>query len=273
MGQHWERYQKLSDSSCRTLVKISFIPAFAHTVSGWGGSLPPGGSVKCLSHTWHNTREKKRKQKSLQRRVWLLHRKNTLAGKCLPSRGQRPFPLNHEPTGHLPSNKTLWPWAPAKDPNVFNKSTWSGSTGAQSESICVGQPSSHVPPAAGERQAHVRIQEPGVSRSPWPDLFKDFFFFLPWSETFGWVCFFSFWSSFSFFAILRWVTMPTGSVRLQSIKKLGHENQSYEFSDEGNGPFCFILGDARVHHMCPKMIESLTRHFFFSPYTFSLNFK
>lgn len=27
--------------------------------------------------------------------------------------------------------------------------------------------------------------------------------------------------------------MPTGSVRLQSIKKLGHENQSYEFSDEG----------------------------------------
>lgn len=30
--------------------------------------------------------------------------------------------------------------------------------------------------------------------------------------------------------------MPTGSVRLQSIKKLGHENQSYEFSDEGNAP-------------------------------------
>lgn len=29
--------------------------------------------------------------------------------------------------------------------------------------------------------------------------------------------------------------MPTGSVRLQSIKKLGHENQSYEFSDEGTG--------------------------------------
>lgn len=28
--------------------------------------------------------------------------------------------------------------------------------------------------------------------------------------------------------------MPTGSVRLQSIKKLGQENQSYEISDEGN---------------------------------------
>lgn len=28
--------------------------------------------------------------------------------------------------------------------------------------------------------------------------------------------------------------MPTGSVRLQSIKKLGQENHSYEFSDEGN---------------------------------------
>lgn len=28
--------------------------------------------------------------------------------------------------------------------------------------------------------------------------------------------------------------MPTGSVRLQSIKKLGQENHSYEISDEGN---------------------------------------
>lgn len=28
--------------------------------------------------------------------------------------------------------------------------------------------------------------------------------------------------------------MPTGSVRLQSIKKLGQENHSYDFSDEGN---------------------------------------
>lgn len=27
--------------------------------------------------------------------------------------------------------------------------------------------------------------------------------------------------------------MPTGSVRLQSIKKLGQENHSYECSDEG----------------------------------------
>lgn len=28
--------------------------------------------------------------------------------------------------------------------------------------------------------------------------------------------------------------MPTGSVRLESIRKLGQENHSYEFSDEGN---------------------------------------
>lgn len=28
--------------------------------------------------------------------------------------------------------------------------------------------------------------------------------------------------------------MPTGSVRLQSIKKLGQENHGYEFSNEGN---------------------------------------
>lgn len=55
--------------------------------------------------------------------------------------------------------------------------------------------------------------------------------------------------------------MPTGSVRLQSIKKLGHENQSYEFSDEGKGSLGSISGDARVHHMCPEMIESLTIHF------------
>lgn len=31
--------------------------------------------------------------------------------------------------------------------------------------------------------------------------------------------------------------MPTGSVRLQSIKKLGQENHSYEPSDEGNAAF------------------------------------
>lgn len=55
--------------------------------------------------------------------------------------------------------------------------------------------------------------------------------------------------------------MPTGSVRLQSIKKLGHENQSYEFSDEGNGPLGSSSGDVRVHHMCSEMIESLTIHF------------
>lgn len=28
--------------------------------------------------------------------------------------------------------------------------------------------------------------------------------------------------------------MPTGSVKLQSIKQLGQENHSYEVSDEGN---------------------------------------
>lgn len=34
--------------------------------------------------------------------------------------------------------------------------------------------------------------------------------------------------------------MPSGSVKLQSIKKLGQENHSYERSDEGNAPFCRI---------------------------------
>lgn len=44
-----------------------------------------------------------------------------------------------------------------------------------------------------------------------------------------------------FFAFPRWLNMPSGSVKLQSIKKLGQENHSYEFSDEGNALLCLIF--------------------------------
>lgn len=43
------------------------------------------------------------------------------------------------------------------------------------------------------------------------------------------------------FALPRWVNMPTGSVKLQSIKKLGQENHSYEVSDDGNTLLHLIL--------------------------------
>lgn len=64
--------------------------------------------------------------------------------------------------------------------------------------------------------------------------------------------------------------MPTGSVRLQSIKKLGHENQSYEFSDEGNSPLGSMSRDVGFHHMHPEMIESLILHLPLSHLQFEL---
>lgn len=50
--------------------------------------------------------------------------------------------------------------------------------------------------------------------------------------------------------------MPTGSVKLQSIKKLGQENHSYEFSDDGNALFDFIDSeDALLNRNAPHMIK------------------
>lgn len=47
--------------------------------------------------------------------------------------------------------------------------------------------------------------------------------------------------------------MPSGSVRLQSIKKLGQENQGYEVSDDGNAllRLIFYTVDALLERNSP----------------------